>query len=51
MTDERKGIPLRSAKVPDEIWDPARAIAKERGDSLSQLWRDALERYTKRHGS
>jgi hypothetical protein len=33
------------------VWDPALDIAERRGDSLSALWRDALVRYTRKHGT
>ena len=48
MADDGR-VPLRTGRVPDELWDAAKAIAQERGESLSQVWRDALERYVKRH--
>lgn len=41
--------PTRTARIEDELWDPALAIAEERGDSLSEMWRVALKRYVKKH--
>lgn len=41
--------PLRSVRVEDELWTAAREVAKERGETLSDVVRDALARYVKRH--
>src|SRR5690349_10171039 len=35
----------RTARIEDEIWDPAQARAKAEGASLSALMRAAVERY------
>lgn len=43
MSDNR--IKGRSIRVPDEEWDPAMAVAQERGDSLSEVVRYYLARY------
>lgn len=40
-----KGTPIRNVRVPDEIWDPAKEKAKERGDNLSEIIRKALIEY------
>jgi metal-responsive CopG/Arc/MetJ family transcriptional regulator len=34
--------------VSDELWLSAVALAKERGESLSEVIREALRRYVKR---
>jgi len=35
----------RAVRVPDKIWDAAKAKAEERGDNLSEIIRRALEKY------
>lgn len=42
--------PLRSVRIPDELWHAAQAAAKENGEVLSDVIRAALERYVKRKG-
>jgi predicted DNA-binding protein len=37
--------PLRAIRVDDELWEAAQAKAKERGDNLSAVIRDALRAY------
>lgn len=49
MPDGYERVPLRAVRVPDETWKPAQDVAKARGESVSQVVRDALERYVKRH--
>lgn len=41
-------FPARTVRVPDELWQAARAKADERGDNVSQVVREALRRYVKR---
>jgi predicted transcriptional regulator len=41
--------PNRVVRVPDDLWHAAQAIAKARGETLSDIIRDALRRYVKRH--
>lgn len=41
--------PIRTLRVPPELWDRAMRIAEKRGESLSQIMRAALERYVRRH--
>lgn len=56
MTDTMRDVgrpatgkaPMRSLRVPDELWKAALAKAEERGESLSEVIRKALERYVKR---
>lgn len=38
--------PGRSMRIPDVEWDAAMAVATERGDSLTQVVRYYLGRYT-----
>lgn len=40
--------PLRNVRVPDDLWDAAVTKATERGETLSEVIRRALERYVKR---
>jgi len=42
------GTPRRTIRVSDVLWDAAAAKAAERGESLSDVLRRALERYVKR---
>lgn len=40
--------PARAVRVPDDLWNAARAKADSRGDSLSQIIREALRRYVQK---
>jgi len=40
--------PLRSFRIPDEVYKAAQAKAEEKGESVSDVVRRALERYAKR---
>ncbi|MCV7434794.1 YlcI/YnfO family protein [Mycolicibacterium bacteremicum] len=40
--------PLRSFRIPDELYAAAQAKAEEKGESVSDVVRRALERYVKR---
>lgn len=40
--------PLRSFRIPDETYKAAQAKAAEKGESVSDVVRKALERYVKR---
>lgn len=40
---------VRTFRIPEAEWQAARAVAKSRGESLSQVIRDALKRYVMRH--
>jgi hypothetical protein len=39
---------MRSLRVPEKLWDAAKAKADERDENVSDVIRDALERYVKR---
>lgn len=39
----------RNVRIPDDIWKPAMAIAKARGDTLTDVIEQALKRYIARH--
>lgn len=41
--------PVRTFRIPRSEWDAALAVAKSRGETLSQVIRDALRRYVMRH--
>lgn len=38
----------RAIRIPDDLWQAALAKATERGDTVSEVVRKALERYVKR---
>lgn len=42
--------PQRAIRVPDDLWRAAQAVAKERGETLSDVIREALAEYVRRHG-
>lgn len=37
--------PLRSIRVDEDLWNQAQSAAKDRGDNLSAIIRDALRAY------
>lgn len=39
---------MRSIRVPAKLWDEAKAKADEREESISDVVREALERYVKK---
>ncbi len=41
--------PRRTVRVPDKTWDAAKAAAERKGDNLSEVIRQSLERYVKRN--
>ena len=43
--------PLRAFRIEDELWLEAVRIAGARGESVSEILRDALKRYVKKHGT
>lgn len=43
--------PLRSFRIPNEIYKAAQAKAAEKGETVSDVVRKALERYVKRGNS
>lgn len=40
--------PLRSFRIPDELYEAAQRKAEEKGESVSDVVRRSLERYVKR---
>lgn len=49
MPGSRRTTPLRTAQIEDDVWLPARQIAKIRGESLSKIMRAAVVRYVARY--
>ena len=47
-TEVREPRKARAVRVEDELWDAAKDKADERGETLSEVIRAALERYVKR---
>lgn len=43
----RKDNPARAIRVPDDLWEKAKARAEEKGESVSEVVRRALERYVR----
>lgn len=41
--------PQRTIRIPDDVWAAAKAVAEHRGDNLSEVVRQSLERYIKRN--
>lgn len=44
-----KGTTARNVRVPDEIWLPAKEVAENEGDNLSDIIRKALIQYIDEH--
>lgn len=40
-----RGTQQRTVRMPDELWQAALALAKRRGETVSDVIRAALERY------
>lgn len=47
MSDNRDKV--RTFRVPADEWRAAREVADSRGESLSQVIREALRKYVMRH--
>jgi predicted HicB family RNase H-like nuclease len=43
-----KGTTIRSVRVPDEVWEAAKARAESEGSSVSAVVQAALRRYVTR---
>jgi hypothetical protein len=39
--------PIRTLRVPDELWEAAQARAKERGETVTDVLIRALKRYVR----
>jgi hypothetical protein len=44
---DKKPIPLRSVRVPDDVWQAAQSRAADKGESVSAVIVRALRRYGK----
>lgn len=49
MADRSKHTPTRNVRIGDDDWKAAQEVARERGETLSDVIREALVRYVKRH--
>lgn len=45
-----RGTPLRNIRIPDDLWNRARATADARGETVSEVVRKALTKYIHKHG-
>jgi predicted transcriptional regulator len=45
-----RGTPRHAIRIPDDLWQAALAVARERDEDLNAVIRKALARYVKRHG-
>jgi predicted DNA-binding protein len=43
----RIGGRIRAVRVPDDLWEEAQKVAAERGETLSEVIREALKEYIK----
>lgn len=43
----RIGGRIRTVRMPDELWEQAQKVAAEKGETLSEVIRRALEEYIK----
>jgi len=46
-----KGTAKRSIRISDELWERAKAVAKEHGDNIADIIRAALKAYIENKGS
>ena len=44
------GTPIRSVRVPDELWDAVQQIAADRDETVTDVILRALERYVRVYG-
>ena len=44
-----KGTKVRTVRIDDGLWEEAKAAASERGESLSEVIRQALWQYVENH--
>jgi predicted transcriptional regulator len=42
-------IPIRTVRVPDELWQAAQRVAADRDETVTDVILRALERYTRAH--
>lgn len=48
MAPNHPKTPLRSVRVPDDLWHAAQSAAAENGEALSDVIRAALDQYVRR---
>lgn len=41
--------PIRNVRIPDHVWDAAKTIAEQRGETLTSVIEAALRRYIARN--
>ncbi|HCF99573.1 MAG TPA: hypothetical protein DEV93_03415 [Chloroflexi bacterium] len=46
-----KGTTKRAVRIDDALWLPALTLAKERGDNLSDIIRNAIRAYVEEWGT
>lgn len=44
-----RGTPIRTVRIPDNLWEEAQAAASQRGENLSDVIREALRQYVNNH--
>lgn len=49
MIRKETHTPPRSVRVPDALWNAAKAIAERRGETLTEVIIEALRRYVRRN--
>jgi hypothetical protein len=47
---DQPSTPHRTFRAPDEEWEPAKRIAADRGETLTDVLRRALRRYIREFG-
>ena len=47
MPDRSAETPIRSVRVPDELWDAVKRIAADRGETVTDVILRALEVYVR----
>jgi hypothetical protein len=47
--NESPETPRRTIRIPNKTWNAAKATARRKGDTLSEVIRQSLERYVKRN--
>lgn len=49
VSPNKPKTPLKSFRIPQALYEDAQRIAADRGESVSEIVRAALERYVKRN--
>lgn len=45
----RRGTPVRTVRIPDEMWEALRARADERGETVTDIVLRALRQYLREY--